>query len=256
MTNKYYNLYLVGGIVRDRLLGVQSKDIDYSFEFTPEFLKMIPRSVGTPTFFYITMNNMLKAYGFEIFLETIDCFTTRARFPKGHEHEGITADFVMCRKETYEDPESRQPTVSIGTLYDDLLRRDFTVNAIAQDEDGNLIDPFGGQEALKNKVIECPVDAETSFMDDPLRMLRALRFMVTKDLFPTQDVITAMERQDIWNKFDIVVSRERVRDELFKMFYHNPLDTISVLTSYVHPEYLEKMVFKEDIWLKPTTTKR
>ena len=256
MEKKLYKLYEVGGCVRDRLLGIKSKDIDYSFEFTEKFINMVPKSAATPTLFYITMNNMLKNEGFEIFLETLDCFTTRARFPKGHQHEGITADFVMCRKETYENPESRQPTVSIGTLYDDLLRRDFNVNAIAQDEDGNLIDPFNGQEDLENMVLRCPVDAQTSFMDDPLRMIRALRFIVTKGFNPDEDIIKAFENEDIWAKFDTVVSRERVRDELFKMFCANTYDAMNVLSRYLNPEILKYRVFKEDIWLKPTTTKR
>lgn len=134
-----YNLYIVGGYVRDQILGIKSKDIDYAFEFAPEngAEAMVDWS---PEACYGRMNAILRAEGFEIFLETPSCFTTRARFPKGHEHEGTTADFVMCRKEEYLDPKSRIPTVSMGNLRDDLYRRDFTMNAIAIDLDGEYIE--------------------------------------------------------------------------------------------------------------------
>lgn len=254
MEKKLYKLYEVGGCVRDRLLGIKSKDIDYSFEFTEEFINMVPKSAATSTLFYLTMNNMLKNEGFEMFLETLKCFTTRAKFPKGHQYEGITADFVMCRKETYEDPESRQPTVQIGTLYDDLQRRDFTLNAIAQDEEGNLIDPFNGQEDLKKMILRCPVDAKTSFMDDPLRMIRALRFAVTKDFSFSKDVKEALQDENTWNKFFTVVKHDRIREELLKMYKSNTHNSNIILYHSI-PGWVSEKIFTEVLWLKPTTEK-
>ena len=111
---KNYKLYIVGGYVRDKLLGLKSKDIDYAFEFDEDFIKKYKNL--SPSDFYTMMNITLKNEGFEIFLETPSCFTTRAKFPKGHINENLTADFVLCRKEVYLDENTRQPSVAIGNL--------------------------------------------------------------------------------------------------------------------------------------------
>jgi len=163
-------LYEVGGHIRDGIMGIKSNDVDYSVEM--ECLSVDAKTA------YETMNGRLKHKGFEIFVKTPGCFTTRAMFPKDHEHEGV-ADFVMCRKETY-TPGSRTPQVEVGTLMDDLRRRDFTVNAIARDIiTGEIIDPFNGREAIEKMMLICPNGAVTSFNDDPLRILRALRFFTS-----------------------------------------------------------------------------
>ena len=75
----------------------------------------------------------------KIFLKTKDCFTVRAMFPKGHKHEGLVADFVMSRKEVGVIPGTRKPILELGTLEDDLIRRDFTVNSLCKDENGNIL---------------------------------------------------------------------------------------------------------------------
>jgi poly(A) polymerase len=254
---KTYKLYKVGGCVRDALLGLKSKDIDFTFEFSPEYIKTFKEDL--PSAFYTTMNDILSNEGFEIFLEVPEAFTTRARFPGGHKYEKLTADFVLARKETYPNPETRMPVVEIGTLYDDLKRRDFTVNAIAEDEDGNLIDPFDGQGALKYKLLRCPVDAETSFNNDPLRMLRALRFSITKKLFMSQDILKVI-RTDVgmWDKFSKVVSQERIREEIFKMMKHNTVDSMGMLVELDRTSGINvlKRIFENAMWLKPTTEKK
>lgn len=247
---KNYKLYKVGGCVRDALLGVQSKDIDFTFEFQD---KNAPLNMKG---WYEEMNDILTGEGFEIFLEVPEAFTTRARFPVGHQYEKLTADFVLARKESYPNPETRMPVVEIGTLYDDLKRRDFTVNAIAEDEDGNLIDPFDGQGALKKKTLRCPVDAKTSFNDDPLRMLRALRFSITKKLFMSPEILKIITTDiDMWNKFAVVVSQERIREELLKMMKFNTVDSIALLVEIDRksPVNILKRIFGEDMWLIPTT---
>lgn len=249
-----YKLYKVGGCVRDSLLGIESKDIDFSFEFTSEFIDKFKEEPIDG--FYEVMNNILKSEGFEIFLETPSCFTTRARFPKGHRHEGLTADFVMCRKETYPDKESRKPVVEMGSLYDDLERRDFCCNAIAQDENNVLIDPFNGISDIRNKILRCPINAHTSFKDDPLRAIRCLRFALTKTFTISDDCVSSLKEYDMWYKFDKVVSRERVREELSKMFKYNSLLAIEILYKYIPKTYIHKFIFKDDIWLKPTNEKQ
>lgn len=248
-----YKLYIVGGYVRDKLLGIESKDIDYAFEFSRDYIQL--HTTQSTSWFYEKMNTILREEGFEIFLETPSCFTTRAKFPKGHGNEGLTADFVMCRKETYPDQDSRQPLVTIGNLLDDLTRRDFKVNAMALTDFDILIDPFKGQEDLKKRVLSCPVDAHTSFMDDPLRIIRALRFAVTKGFTIDEDCIDAMKDPYVWIKFDKVVSRERVREELLRMFKFDTFKSINTLNNYVFDHYIKNFIFKDDIWLKPTTEK-
>lgn len=252
-----YKLYEVGGCVRDRFLGLDSKDIDYTFEFTTEFLEK--NTQLSPLDFYNWMNYHLKENGFHIFLEVPEAFTTRAKFPLGHANENLVADFVLARKEKYENPESRTPTVEIGTLYDDLKRRDFTVNAIAQDEEGNIIDPFNGQGALKLNVLRCPTDAKTSFNDDPLRMLRALRFSITKGFRMNQDILKIIHHdKDMWEKFSAVVSQERIREELYKMFNYDTVETINLLTNINRLASIDVLnkIFGDNLWLKPTNEKR
>ena len=250
---KYYKLYICGGYVRDSLLGIKSKDIDFSFEFSEEFVEKFKDEPVSG--FYETMNKILEKEGFEIFLETPKAFTTRAKFPSNHVFSGLTADFVLCRKESYPDPDTRIPKVEIGTLFDDLQRRDFTVNAIAEDEDGNLIDPFNGVKDVKDKILKCPIDAKTSFNDDPLRMLRALRFAITKGFKMSSEVgMVIMADEGMWEKFSKVVSQERVREEVFKMFKHDTVETLSLLLTlqtYSPINVMEK-IFANGMWLKPT----
>lgn len=254
---KNYKLYEIGGCIRDELLGLKSKDIDFAFEFDVEFIEKFKDE--PPSGFYEVMNNILKKEGYEIFLETPNCFTTRAKFPNGHQYEGLTADFVLCRKETYPDPKTRIPKVEIGTLYDDQLRRDFCCNSIAKDDCGNLIDPFDGIKDIKNKILRCPIDAKTSFNDDPLRMLRALRFAITKGFIISADIDDVMT-QDVamWDKFKTVVSRERIRDEIYKMMKHDTVNTMKLLNEidmFSDINILER-IFENDLWLEPTNKKR
>lgn len=254
--NKDYKLYIVGGYVRDMLLGLESKDVDYAFEFNPEYVKTMDFRTPTAEYAYESMNAILEFEGFQIYKEHPDCFTTKAKFPPDHEYAGQDADIVMCRKETYPDPESRKPLVELGTLYDDLKRRDFTCNAIAIDSDGSLIDPFNGQQAIRDRTLECPIDAHTSFMDDPLRAMRCLRFALTKEFWISDDCMEALQNLEMWEKFDLVVSRERVRNELFRMMKFDTFMAIEELGLNLQPDVIRDYIFKSDIWLEPTTKSR
>jgi tRNA nucleotidyltransferase/poly(A) polymerase len=107
-------------------------------------------------------------------------FTIRAKFPADHKFAKLDADFVMARKEVGYVEGTRRPILELGTLEDDLIRRDFTVNAMAEDEDGNLIDLFNGQIDLQRMVLITPKAPKITFDEDPLRIIRAIRFSITK----------------------------------------------------------------------------
>lgn len=116
-----FKFYEVGGKVRDELLGLTNKDIDYVAVPCEEALK---ENLTTCDMFQLLWEHLI-AEKFEIFLVTPDCYTIRARFPEGYKYQGV-ADFVMARKEVGYIPGTRTPIVEPGNLYDDLSRRDFT----------------------------------------------------------------------------------------------------------------------------------
>jgi poly(A) polymerase len=238
-------LFTVGGCVRDKFLGIDSKDIDYTF-----VLDDVTKTVEEG---FEEMTQWMKNEKFDIFLSTPDCFTIRAKFPKGSKNEKLVADFVMARKEIGYFEGTRRPILVLGTLEDDLIRRDFTLNAMAEDEDGNLIDLFNGQEDLKRKILRTPLPAEQTMMDDPLRFLRALRFSITKGFDIHYDIIAAMSQPEILEKLDKVVSSERIREEVYKMLKADTIKSINLLMEIEKsiPGFM-KVVFSEGLWLKPT----
>jgi tRNA nucleotidyltransferase/poly(A) polymerase len=244
-----FKMYEVGGCVRDEILGLKSKDIDYVAVPNDELIKDIS---SAHTMFGI-LEGYLREEGFELFLVTPDCFTIRAKFPKNHKHSGV-ADFVMARKEVGYIPGTRQPMVVPGTLRDDLIRRDFTLNALAKDEDGNIIDMFEGMWALDNGILITPQDAITTMSDDPLRLLRAFRFSITKGFDISPRIWETCFVDEIVEKLEKVVSQERIRDEVYKMMKHDTLKTLDLFEKIKksNPKILEIM-FGRGMWLKPTT---
>lgn len=242
-----FKLYRIGGCVRDKILGIKSKDIDYAFVFEDIDKKI------TPNEYFLKMEQCLIEMGVEIHVTKPDCFTIRGRF------NGEDVDYVMSRKETYPNINSRIPLVEMGNLYDDQMRRDFTMNAIAEDEDGNLIDPFNGVDAINRRRIECPVSPSVSFNDDPLRMLRALRFSVTKDFALDVSIYEVIIKDiQMWEHFSRVVSEERIREELFKMFKHDSVQTMRLLIDLDDNSSVDIFgkILGDTMWLKPTTEKR
>lgn len=187
--------YVIGGYVRDFLLGIPCKDIDVVVEgkgivFAKAFAKAV-RSRDV---------NYFEGFG-----------TAMVRY-KDYEVE-----FVGARKESYER-HSRKPVVEDGSLQDDQLRRDFTINALSlslnKEDFGTLIDPFGGVHDLDRGIIRTPTDPDITFSDDPLRMLRAVRFATRLGFQIAPDTYEAIAR----NKERLaIVSAERVIDEVNKI---------------------------------------
>jgi len=239
-------IFEVGGCVRDEIIGVHTNDIDFTF--------VLENTDQTVDEGWDEMLSHLKTEGFKIFLETKDCFTVRAKFPKGHMNEGLVADFVMARKEVGYIDGTRQPILELGTLEDDLTRRDFTLNALAKDLDGNIIDLFDGQTHLSQKVLITPLEPIKTFMDDPLRMIRALRFSITKgfDIHPT--VWNAIFTPGLIKKLSEVVSQERIQGEVMKMMKHDTVKTLRLLSVIDKKDSrLIEIMFKDKMWLMPTT---
>jgi tRNA nucleotidyltransferase (CCA-adding enzyme) len=221
-------IYQVGGSVRDKFLGVPSKDIDYAVE----------------TESYENMREYILSRG-KIYLETPRYFTIRAHV------DGLgDADFVLCRKDGDYLDGRRPDTVEVGTLADDLARRDFTMNAIAIDMDsGVMIDPYNGRADLEAGLICCVRDAHDRFAEDALRMLRALRFSITRNMRISAEIDSALFNPDLLKLLDIKISWERKKDELYKMFKCNSLKTIRLLKNY--PSLME-ILFNNTLWLEPT----
>ncbi len=194
--------FVVGGFVRDILLNRESKDIDIvvagsGIELAKKVAGKINKNIKVSIF---------KSFG-----------TAMLRY-KGYEIE-----FVGARKESYRK-NSRKPIVENGTLEDDQNRRDFTINALALSLNkanfGELTDPFDGINDLNNKIICTPLSPDITFSDDPLRMLRAVRFATQLNFTIAEDTLKAIKT----NKERIkIVSKERIIEELHKIILsHKP----------------------------------
>lgn len=191
-----HELYLVGGPVRDALLGCPSHDLDFTTSARPDEIERLLRKLSRRTW------DMGREFG------TIGAMVSAAG-------DTYAVEITTFRADAY-DPTSRKPVVAFGdSLDDDLRRRDFTVNAMAIRLPGRgFVDPFGGVVDLATGRLRTPSTPEVSFSDDPLRMLRAARFAARFGLRPDPDLVAAMT--DMADRLDIV-SAERVRDELSKL---------------------------------------
>lgn len=196
--DRHYELALVGGPVRDMLLHRVSHDLDFCTSARPEEFEPILRRWGHDGFW-----DMGRKFG------TLGAMRRRA---DGTE---VKVEITTYRSDVY-DPDSRKPEVQYGdTLEGDLSRRDFTVNAMAlRVPDLEFVDPFGGASDLAKGVLRTPVDPRQSFDDDPLRMMRAVRFVA--QLGFSIEANTAEAIVDMADRLDIV-SAERIRDEVTKM---------------------------------------
>jgi len=191
-----YQTYVIGGYVRDILLKRESHDIDI---VTVGSGIALAKKVASK----ISGKKDVKFYGH---------FGTAMINVGGHEIE-----FVGARKESY-NPDSRKPVCENGTLEDDQNRRDFTINALAislnEDTFGELVDPFNGIADLENKIIRTPLDPDVTYSDDPLRMMRAIRF-ATQLHFKIEDESFESIRRNVQRIK--IISMERVTEEMNKM---------------------------------------
>ena len=188
--------YIIGGYVRDIFLKRESKDID-----------IVTLGSGIELATALTEKLGKKAY-----LSVFKNFGTAQV-----KYKNLEVEFVGARKESY-NRDSRKPIVENGTLTDDQNRRDFTINALAiclnQSHFGELTDPFGGINDLKDKIIRTPLDPDITFSDDPLRMMRAIRFATQLGFAIENNTFQAISR----NKERIhIISKERIIDELNKI---------------------------------------
>lgn len=191
-----FETYVVGGYVRDQLLDRDCKDIDFvcvgsGIELAQKVAEKISPNLNV---------NYFKNFG-------------TAQF----KWDDLDLEFVGARRESYQR-DSRKPVVEDGTLEDDQNRRDFTINALAvslnKDSFGKLVDPFNGVQDLERKIIRTPLDPDITFSDDPLRMMRAIRFATQLDFLILPETFDAIKR----NKDRIkIISQERVTDELNKI---------------------------------------
>lgn len=216
--------YIIGGFVRDLILKRPSKDIDIV-------------SIGSG----IALAELVASQlGSDVHVSVFKTFGT-AQIRQGD----LEVEFVGARRESYQS-ESRKPAVEDGTLEDDQNRRDFTINAmginLGKEQFGELVDPFEGMRDLRKKIIRTPLAPDITFSDDPLRMMRAIRFasQLNFDIEPdTFDAIIRMKERIR------IVSMERISDELnkiilspvpsygFKLLFH------AGLLEIIFPEFVE-----------------
>lgn len=189
--------YIVGGFVRDRLLNRPTKDMDFV-------------CVGDGVAF-------AEGVAEELGMEASKLVVFKRFGTAMLKHQNFELEFVGARKESY-SADSRKPSVSPGTLLDDQNRRDFSINAMAVSLNattfGNLLDPFDGTADLQNRIIRTPQDPDITFSDDPLRMIRAIRFSTQLDFDIDDETLKGIKRN--CERFKII-SAERIATEMNKI---------------------------------------
>ena len=213
-------VFVVGGFIRDLILDRKNEDIDFLIVGDViKYTKTLASSLGVKD--VVIYKNFGTAH-----------FT----------YEGLNLEFVGARKESYRKS-SRNPEISEGTFYDDISRRDFTINTLAAsirlENFGEVIDEFNGIKDIENKIIKTPVDPKITFDDDPLRILRAFRFASQLNFTVDDSALKAAE--ELRERLEIV-SQERITDEFLKILKSpKPSIGLNLLQStrvmeYVFPE--------------------
>ena len=220
--------FVIGGYVRDCFLGIPNDDIDIVVEGSGIALaEAVAAKCGAKVSVFRNFGTAMLKY------------------------KGIEVEFVGARRESY-DRTSRKPVVEDGTLEEDQLRRDFTINAMAfslqEDDFGALVDPFHGIKDLANGIIRTPLDPEQTYSDDPLRMLRAIRFATRLGFTIVPESLDAMRRMAGRLR---ILSRERIVEELDKMLLTTKPSTAFRLMDQTG---LLEQFFPELVRLKGTET--
>ena len=222
--------YLVGGFVRDRLLGKTGKDIDVLTVGAPG----VPLLEHVARHFHWSRPQVFERFG-----------TGQIR------GDGWIIEVVQARAERY-DPESRKPTVAPGTLDEDIWRRDFTVNALCQTMDGEVVDRTGrGLDDLRNGVLRTPLDPHETFSEDPLRMFRAARFVAQLGFALADGVLDAIREEAHRTS---ILSVERISEEFRRLLIcAHPREGLDVLRdggllSVVMPEAMEMVGVEQGGW--------
>lgn len=223
--------YAIGGYVRDIFLYRPSNDIDIvTVGSGIQLAKAFAKSLGKGAYL-----SVFKNFG-----------TAQVKY------KDLEIEFVGARKESYQR-DSRKPIVEDGTLQDDQNRRDFTINALAvclnQDRFGELLDPFGGLEDMERLTIRTPLDPDITFSDDPLRMMRGIRFSAQLGFDIEPETFDAITRNA--NRIDII-SKERIADELNKIVL-SPKPSLGFLQ--LDKTGLLELIFPEFVALKGAETK-
>lgn len=237
--------YVIGGYVRDLILGRPSKDIDVvtvgkGIELATKVAEKLDHSTLS----------VFKNFGTAQVKFSLS--RLQAKKTRGLNHGVYEIEFVGARKESYQR-NSRKPIVEDGTLEDDLKRRDFTINALAislsEDNFGFLIDPFEGLMDLEKKIIRTPLDPDITFSDDPLRMMRGIRFATQLGFYIEDETFAAIARNA--SRIEII-SQERIIDELNKIIL-SPRPSLGFLL--LDKSGLLELIFPEFVLLKGAQTK-
>jgi len=222
LTKQNFEAYAVGGCVRDLLLGKKPKDWDITTNAQPEKIqKIFPDSFYKNKFGTVTVKTNSK----DKTLEQIEITTFRI-------------------EQTYTDKRHPEKISFTSDAKEDLARRDFTINALALDKKGDIVDLFKGQKDLKEKIIKAVGKPEDRFSEDALRMLRAVRLAIELDFKIEPKTLKAIQKNSVWLQ---AIAKERIRDELTKMIMSEQPDQAiellkeTQLLKYIIPE-LEKGV--------------
>jgi len=233
--------YEVGGCVRDALCGILCNDVDLLLVGAESFHDGIAHAVKLGL---VPINGTFKP----------EFATFKASVPKGHElrKRCKSVDFVLARKDGFHSDGRRPDSTKPGTLEDDLRRRDFTVNALARNlETGEIVDLFGGRKDLEDKILRFVGTPETRIREDGLRVLRALRFAVTKGLTFHEDTAAALETSHAFAMLR-KVSVERIREETEKMFRHDMHAAWEMIDSFPG---MRRTIFRNGLRLSATLKK-
>jgi poly(A) polymerase len=193
--------YVIGGFVRDSILGRACKDID---------IVAVGEGTGNKTFGIMLAEAVANRLGVNVHVFK-NFGTAQVKL------DDWDVEFVGARKESY-NRDSRKPVVEDGSLQDDQNRRDFTINALAvslnKNSYGDLLDPFGGIRDIEGKLLRTPLDPDITFSDDPLRMMRAIRFSTQLNYTIDSEALASIAKNAARIK---IVSKERITDELNKI---------------------------------------